>query len=153
MVSLEQLRAADPPSSGQSAEQPKPKKKKEKSEIDVESREKGFFVNMPTLMIPIVERDNFDYFYVIKIMLEFEDQWDAVKFRNQWPEVKDAIIQDLYGIAPTLSRSQLMLSEELIRQRVPRTVKKVMKKNGSKVKIHIRRIEKRQINRGDAAEF
>lgn len=136
------------------ADAPAPKKKKEKSEVEVvdpKNQKQGYFVNMPTFMIPIVQREDFDSFYIIKFMLEFDDQLEAVKFRNRWPELKDAIIRDLYGVAPILAKSNLTLSEEFIRERVPKIVMRVVKKGN--VKIHVRRIEKRQMNRGDAAEF
>ena len=91
---------------GQSAEASAPEleehakhaKKEKKKEKDGHAGSSVSFVRMDPLVLPIIDDQGVSQVISLVIVLEVKDQYLATEVRRMSPRLKDAYIQDMYGV-------------------------------------------------------
>ncbi len=66
--------------------------------VDASEANKHEFVELSPLVLPIVDQNGVSQTVIIVVVIEVGSDKDAGKVRNLEPRLKDAFIQDLYGV-------------------------------------------------------
>lgn len=74
------------------------KKEKEKAHDGGHGSSSVNFVRLDPLVLPIIDGDGVSQVVSLVIVLEVEDQFIATEVRRMQPRLKDAYIQEMYGV-------------------------------------------------------
>lgn len=88
------------------------------------------FVKLEPLVLPIIDEDGVSQVVSLVIVLEVEDQFIATEVRRMTPRLKDAYIQEMYGVLNrTASMEGGVLKVSEIKKKLNSITAKVMGEN------------------------
>jgi flagellar FliL protein len=98
------------------------KKKGGHDEVAVE------FVRLDPLILPIVNRSGLSQVVSIVVALEVKDKHDAEYVKNMQPRIKDAFIQEMYGVihSPLGMQDGNVIKVSVLKSRLGRVGKQVL---------------------------